>query len=250
MKYLKIALLFIFFVVTGCSVYNYDNSVETVSTENVKTLNIKNENEDVLKANVTIYNNNYSSLFGVKYKGHNTYGSGFIYDSDKNYYYVLTNNHVIEYDYSYDYNELLVEDYYGNKYEAIVEFKDINYDLAVIKFEKNIDLKELNMSNQDLSVRDSVRTMGNPDSNKNVLSQGVISCFNIIDLDTEKAKVNFEVIVHSAYIKGGSSGGALLNNNNEVIGVTFAGVFDNKGEFIRGYAIPVSKVNEFLSKYI
>ena len=57
-------------------------------------------------------------------------------------------------------------------------------------------------------------------------------------------------MVHSAYIKGGSSGGALLNNNDEVIGVTFAGVFDNKGEFVRGYAIPVSKVNEFLSKYI
>ena len=90
MKCFKIILLFIFFVVTGCSVYGYNDSLEIVSTEKTKSLNVENKTDDVLIANVTIYNNNYSSFLGIKYKKHNTYGSGFIYNSDESYYYVLT----------------------------------------------------------------------------------------------------------------------------------------------------------------
>lgn len=221
-----------------------------LSSENTKVMNLSKENEEILKANVTIYNNNYNSFFGVKYKKHNTYGSGFIYNSDENYYYILTNNHVVSYDYSYNHNEIVVEDYFGNSYEGVVLFKDINYDLAVVKIERKVKLKTLSITEKELMVRDSVRSMGNPDSNKNVLSQGIISCFSDIEMSNSKSNVNFEVIVHSAYIKGGSSGGALLNSNNEVIGVIFAGVFDRDGDFVTGYAIPSSKVNEFFSKYI
>lgn len=250
MKYLKIILLFIFFAVTGCSVYDSSNSTEIVSTDNIRSLSNSSENEEVLKANVIIYNNNYNSFLGIKYKEHNTYGSGFIYNSDDDYYYVLTNNHVVSYDYSYDNNEIVVEDYFGNKYEAFVEYKDINYDLAVVRFEKKVDLKELIISDNEINIMDSIKTMGNPDSNRNVISEGTVSCFSSIDFNNDKSKVNFEVIVHNASIKGGSSGGALLNSRDEVIGVTFAGVFNKDGDFITGYAIPVNKINEFLSKYI
>lgn len=251
MKLMKIMLLFIFFIVSGCTSNNV-YSTETVSTEDkgYYTRNVNNQSEDILKSNIMIHNNNYSSFLGVKYKKNNTYGSGFVYDSDENYYYVLTNNHVVAFDYSYNHNELIVEDYFGNKYVAEVVGKDINYDLAVIRFERKVELETLSISEDVISVRDSVKSMGNPDSNKNVISEGMISCFSNIYLDTNKAKVDFEVIVHSARIKGGSSGSALLNNENEVIGITFAGVFDNNGEFITGYAIPVNKINEFLSKYI
>jgi len=251
-KLIKIMLLFIFFVVSGCAVNSNAYSTETVSTEDrgYYTRNVSDEDEDILKSNIMIHNNNYSSFLGIKYKKHNTYGSGFVYDSDENYYYVLTNNHVVTFDYSCNKNELIAEDYFGNKYAAEVVSKDINYDLAVIRFEKNVELKILNISDDEVLVRDSVKSMGNPDSNKNVISEGMISCFSNIYLDTNKAKVDFEVIVHSARIKGGSSGSALLNKENEVIGITFAGVFDNNGEFINGYAIPVNRINEFLSKYI
>lgn len=252
MKYFKLIItLVIFFVVSGCTCYGAsEHNAEMVSTENRGYLNYSNEYEDILMANVIIYNNNYSSFLGLKYKKHNTYGSGFIYNSDDSYYYVLTNNHVVSYDYNCNKHELLIEDYYGNKYNAELISKDINYDLALIRFEKKILLKELSISKDNIKVRDSVRTMGNPDSNRNVISDGMISCFSNINLDTMKSKVNFEVIVHSASIKGGSSGSALLNKYNEVIGVTFAGVFDKEGTFITGYAIPASRINEFLSKYI
>lgn len=252
MKYFKkIILLFIFFVVSGCSIYNSsDYNTETVSTVNMGYLNNNGEDDDILKANVIIYNNNYSSFLGIKYKKNNTYGSGFIYNEDEKYYYVLTNNHVVAYDYSYDKHKLVIEDYYGNNYNCEVISADINYDLALVRFEKEVELEILEISDKNINVRESVRTMSNPDSNKNIISEGNISCFSNIYLDNNESKVSFEVIVHSASIKGGSSGSALLNENDEVIGVTFAGVFDNDGNFIKGYAIPVSKINEFLSKYI
>lgn len=243
-------MLFIFFVVSGCSVYNSSYNTEMVSNVNEKRMINSTESDDVLKANVIIYNNNYNSFFGIKYKKHNTYGSGFIYNSDENYYYVLTNNHVVAFDYRYDNNELLVEDYYGNEYFGEVVYNDINYDLAIVRFVKESSLRVLNISEELVNVRDSIRTMGNPDSNRNVISEGFINCFTNINLNNDKARVDFQVIVHNARIKNGSSGGALLNKENEVIGITFAGVFDNNGEFITGYAIPVNKINEFLSKYI
>ena len=90
--------------------------------------------------------------------------------------------------------------------------------------------------------------MGNPSSIKNVISEGKIDCFGYVSLDSTKSNIEFEVIVHSAAIAGGSSGGALLDSNNEIIGITFAGVFDRDGIFITGYAIPSEKIIEFLNK--
>jgi len=110
------------------------------------------------------------------------------------------------------------------------------------------DLNVLNISSDTATVRESVRSMGNPDSIKNVINDGMINCFSYISLNNDNSKVDFEVIVHSALIDGGSSGGALLDSNNEIIGITFAGVFDKKDNFIVGYAIPCEKIMEFLNK--
>ena len=96
-------------------------------------------------------------------------------------------------------------------------------------------------------VRESVKSMGNPNSIKNVITNGMINCYSYISLNNNKSKVDFEVIVHSANINSGSSGGALLNEYNEIVGITFAGVFDNKGNFITGYAIPLEKIVEFIN---
>lgn len=247
-KYLKlISILFAFFFVCACDNDSINNTkmVSSVATSEYK---VSNENYDILKANIMIFNNKYSSFFGLKYKENNSYGSGVIYSSDDNYYYALTNNHVISYDYSYNSQELYVEDYYSNIYAAEVVYSNIKYDLAIIRFAKNIDLKVLNISENNVNVRESIKSMGNPNSIKNVVSEGMVNCFSYITLNNHKSKVDFEVIVHSALIASGSSGGALLNSNNEIIGITFAGVFDREGNFITGYAIPVEKINEFLNR--
>ena len=83
----------------------------------------------------------------------------------------------------------------------------------------------------------------------------IVPSFTISTVNSKKSPGLVKLIVSSSLITSILNGyesdfGTHLNNDNEVIGVTFAGVFDNKGEFITGYAIPVVRINEFLSKYI
>ncbi len=244
----KILFLCALLLISGCSARN-DNNAQTVSSENTNYYSKVSGslNDEIVKSNVMFYNRNYSTFLGIKYKEYNTYGSGFIYDEDVNYYYVLTNYHVVTYNYSYNHNELYLEDYLGNKYETEVLSSDINYDLAIVRFKKENRLKVLKFGS-NVEVRNSIKALGNPDSIKNVITNGQITCFSNINMNSNKSKVNFEVIVHSAKIDGGSSGGALLNTDNEVIGITFAGAFDKNGEFVNGYAIPVEKIKEFINK--
>lgn len=240
-------VLLALFLVSGCnnneSIYN----AKMVSSYGTSSYVISKENDDILKANVMIFNNRYSSFLGIKYKENNSYGSGVIYKKDQNYYYVLTNNHVISYDYSYSVQKIVVEDFYSNRYEGTVIYSNISYDLAIVRFESKENLEVLNISGNGSEIRESVRSMGNPNSIKNVITSGMINCYSYVSLNNSKSKIDFEVIVHSANIYSGSSGGALLNENNEIIGITFAGVFDNKGNFITGYAIPVEKIREFIN---
>ena len=56
------------------------------------------------------------------------------------------------------------------------------------------------------------------------------------------------VIRHTAQIASGSSGGPLLSDALTLVGINFAG---EKGDgFHNGYAIPLSKIKEFLEKYV
>lgn len=250
MKSIKIILLlFVFLCVGGCS----NSSKNDLNTEMVSSVGDKYsftaldlENEELLKANVIVYNKNYSSFLGVKYKQYNSYGSGFIYEEDENYYYLLTNNHVVSYDYSFNNHKIIVEDYFNNKYDGEVINTSSKYDLAVVRINKKVELNVLDIVSEDATIGENVKAMSNPSSLKNIISEGKINCYSIINLNTNKSNVNFDVLVHSADIMKGSSGSALLNSNNEVIGVTFAGVFDNNGEFVTGYSIPASRINEFL----
>ena len=240
-------ILLTLFLVSACSNNESIYKERMVSSYGRDLYINSKENDFVVKANVMIFNNHYSTFWGIKYKEDNSYGSGVIYKKDRNYYYVLTNNHVISYDYSYSNQQIIVEDFYSNKYSGEVIYSNISYDLAIVRFENKENLQVLNIGSNNSQVRESVRSMGNPESIKNVINTGMINCYSYVSLNNSKSKVDFEVIVHSANINGGSSGGALLNEDNEIIGITFAGVFDNKGNFITGYAIPVEKIIEFIN---
>ena len=251
MKYFKIiVLLFFFLFVNGCSnVKDNEYVTEVVSSVDVGySYNSEvRENEDLLISNVVVYNRNYSKFLGIKYKEYNTYGSGFVYDEDEDFYYILTNNHVVMPYEDFKINSIIVEDYFGNKYNGVVIDRDSEYDLAIVRIEKIVDLRTLEIVDNDSIIGESVKSMSNPNLRRNVINEGKINCYSIVNINDDSSNVTFDVLVHSASIQSGSSGSALLNEEDKVIGVTFAGVFDKEDNFITGYAIPATRINEFLS---
>ena len=187
-------------------------------------------------------------------------GSGIIYEETDYYYYVLTNNHVVYYDKTkFDTASYYVYDCYLNEYQSRnvkVLCADPTYDLAVVRFAKGgdpltrIDLGKVNLAKA--STADEVLTLGNPKSLANAISIGKIlgkKKFNPSAETRESSYVEFDVLVHNAFIDNGSSGGALLNYNLDLVGINFASsVSESTGEFLRGYSIPVERVREFLSQ--
>ncbi len=165
--------------------------------------------------------------------GGTNFGSAVIYEEDDTHYYALTNDHVIS-----DYTQIQAVDYDNKTYAVEVVDSSDYYDLAVIKIEKDERLKMLKFSNA-FSVYDEVIAVGYPSSIYQE-SQGSITGYETIDYDIE-----FAVIIHSADIQKGSSGGALVNQDNELIGINFAGYFDNN-ELTEGYAIPIEQIRTYL----
>jgi serine protease Do len=176
-----------------------------------------------------------SELRLVVYKEDGTnFGSAVIYESDEQYYYALTNDHVID-----EYMSISAIDYENNRYSVEVIDSNQSYDLAVIKIEKDIKLKEIEFADS-FSVYDEVIAVGYPSSVYKE-TDGVVTTYETIDYD-----ITFAVIVHSAYISKGSSGGALVNQDNELIGINFAGYFENN-ELSESYAIPIQQVKTYLA---
>ena len=196
----------------------------------------------------------------IKYDKSGWYsGSGFCFSENDGYYYILTNCHVIKGPTGYDKMEIKVTDYKDNEYTAYLynnpnTKKDAispEYDLACIYFKSNdTEVQPLKVLSTDPKVGDDVIAIGYPGRQNNTIAFGKVAQYCKVTLsDTPKyeSNVTFDVIQHSAYTKGGSSGGPILNSNLQVIGVHYAG--STTYEDIH-YAIPANKVTEFLNEYV
>jgi len=183
-------------------------------------------------------------------------GSGIIISEQNGYYYALTNNHVVYCDYSvYDYAQYQIYDAYNNVYSTSnvkLLYSKADYDLALIRFKKGAqDLATVDFAKE--SATDKLFALGNPKSLANTISFGDYlgtKTFTPKKESIEKSNITFDVICHSAFIDNGSSGGALLNYDLKLIGINFASsISETTEEFIRAYAIPIEKVNEFIAEY-
>ena len=192
-------------------------------------------------------------------------GSGIIFDEDSSNYYILTNNHVVyfngmytEYnakDTVYDYAEYYITDCYGTEHTAKLIGNKPEYDLALLSIEKkSSELEVIKLANNSYVSENYVFSLGNPKSLSNSISFGTIIGRQVFTPKAEttiKSNVTFEVINHDSEINNGSSGGALLNYNLELVGINFASTVSSvSDEFIRGYAIPIEKVKEFINIYV
>lgn len=215
---------------------------------------------ETMKSLVTVVNKSYNTAMGglIETASSTAQGSGVVVDISGGYCYVLTNYHVIATSEGYDKQTITVEDPWGNKFEANIYKNskassyamDESYDLALIYFkyqpESDVKLEEIAFANDDPKVGEYAISLGAPNGQQNSITYGEILSYTKLNNENKSEKVKFDIIYHSALIYHGSSGGPLLDISGKLIGLNFAG-FENSHY---GCAIPLSKIIEFMGKYV
>lgn len=153
-------------------------------------------------------------------------GSGFIISPDG---YIVTNNHVVE-----DADEIRVILKDGKEFDATIEGRDPNTDLALIKVKAAVPLPSLALGNSEsLNVGEWVVAIGSPFGLEQTVTAGIISA---------KGRVigsgpYDDFLQTDASINPGNSGGPLLNMDGEVVGINTAIIAGGSGI---GFAIPIN----------
>ena len=165
-------------------------------------------------------------------------GTGFVYEEDDKYAYILTNSHVVD-------GSSSVKVKFTNEKIENVELvgNDSFSDIAVLKIEKDKVLKVASIGEvEPLRVGDTVFAIGAPidDEYSWTVTRGILSGKDrLVDLsETNNTEYVMSVLQTDASINSGNSGGPLANANGEVIGITNMKLVSEGVEGI-GFAIPI-----------
>jgi uncharacterized repeat protein (TIGR02543 family) len=216
---------------------------------------------DTLALTTTIYQSTIKSNVKITSQPHTriinsstiNQGSGVIFFEDNTKYYILTNNHVTYYNTKeYTGSTYIVTDCYGNQYEAQLVNMNANYDLAILTIRKELAPKKLavtNICNYDIKKNDLCLSIGSPDGLYNSISYGKVLGYMPFNPESDTLYLNnvtFDVIINDSYIHSGSSGGALIDSNLKIAGIQFASASDYNNEYLRSFAVPASKITEYV----
>lgn len=256
-KVIPFLVLTLLFVLSGCTDIISLQKQNRELKEQVETLKAETENlyqlfEDisleVVPANVMIYTYCYKTAFGIIYDEIGGQGSGVVISSDEDNYYVLTNNHVISSKPGYQRVEHEIYDYKMNKIRGYVVFSDPNYDLAVVRFKKQIDLTLLPLAAKNPEIGERVVAIGQPEGQMNVITFGKVIKYNVpncSDCNPSESNVDFPCILQDSFTNCGNSGGMLINHQKEIVGINTFGSTDTS----YGLAVPVEKIHAFLAEH-
>lgn len=210
---------------------------------------------------VKIYNKSYNTSSGTVTSYSIMQGSGFCFRIQNGRYYVLTNCHVAIKDNSYSYQNFQIEDYLGNTYDGYL-YRNPNktfdaiatsYDLACLYFESSSTNVSALPFDDDPIISSDVISLGAPNGQSNTITFGKVNAYRKVSSQNEsndKSKINFDVIEHTAWIDHGSSGGPLLNTDLQIVGINFGSTVYTQNSVKYHYAIPISKVVDFLEYYV
>ena len=175
-------------------------------------------------------------------------GSGFVYKTDKEYGYIMTNYHVVS-------NNTSLKITFSN--DKTVEAKmlggDEYLDIAVVRVPVSNVIKKAQIGKStSLKQGDMVFTIGSPVGKIyfNSVTSGIISGLDRLVTVSVKSKNDWvmKVIQVDAAINPGNSGGALLNANGEVIGVNSMKLVDSSIEGM-GFAIKIEDVMNHIETF-
>ena len=172
-------------------------------------------------------------------------GSGVVVDASG---YVLTNVHVVK-----DAGEIWVKinDKNGEAriYQAEAIAGSLATDIALLKIIPEVPGETFAAatfaSDDDLLLGETVLALGNPFGLGGSVSRGILSSKSR-RTETEGSKLDIpDWLQTDASINPGNSGGPLINLDGEIIGINVAVLKEGQGI---GFAIPIKRVNESLSR--
>lgn len=176
-------------------------------------------------------------------------GSGVIYKKDKEFAYVVTNNHVVE---NADMVEVLLHD--DTNIEAEILGTDLFTDLAVLRVSGEEIAKVIELGTSDkLKVGEPAIAIGNPLGHMfaGSVTQGIISGKQRAipqDFNQDgRPDWQAEVIQTDAAINPGNSGGALINIEGQLIGINSMKINQQIAQGI-GFAIPIDSAKPIIEE--
>ncbi|MBO7637969.1 MAG: trypsin-like peptidase domain-containing protein [Treponema sp.] len=171
-------------------------------------------------------------------------GSGSIIDARG---YVVTNVHVIE-----NASTITISLADGSSYEGTVVGKDVESDIAVLKFTppKGVELKTIAFGDSDnLKVGQKVIAIGNPFALERTMTTGIVSGLGRPIQESENVIIR-NMIQTDAAINPGNSGGPLLDSQGRMIGINTM-IYSSSGSSSGvGFAVPVSTARRVVNDLI
>lgn len=178
-------------------------------------------------------------------------GTGFVFKTDDEFGYILTNHHVIE-----NGTQLKVIFTDNKEVEALLVGSDSYSDIAVLKVDKKyVTGIAITGSSADLKVGDTTFAVGAPLDASTYswsVTRGIISGKDrLVEASSSTSSTGYvmNVLQTDAAINSGNSGGPLCNANGEVIGITNMKISSTSVEGI-GFAIPIETALEYASHFI
>lgn len=180
-------------------------------------------------------------------------GTGFVYKTEGDKAYILTNNHVVS---SKDKADIKVMFTNKKEVDVKVEGADEFTDLAVLSVDAKeiISIAEIG-NNEQMRLGDTVFTVGAPLDTEYywTVTRGVLSgkdrMVEISLTQSNSSDYVMKVLQTDASINSGNSGGPLANANGQVIGITNMKLVSSGVEGI-GFAIPIEDAVKYAETII
>lgn len=247
------------FSFSGCSLIDalkQNGAIDAPTTDYVSSTEINADNlmaarNKIRQFNVSVDTQYYSQSGWFSRLEGTGLGSGVVFEEDNDYYYALTNYHVvtntmdgIKYTTAYT-----VKDIYGTEYTgaSVVLEDNIDNDIAVIRFPKKAaatyTLPKVNYTarlNTNVALGEFVLAVGNPSGVNNIVTYGKIVGWAKIN------NVSFNVINHTALINPGNSGGALCDIEGNLLGLNTWGT---DGADDDNFSISLTQINRFIQQF-
>lgn len=179
-------------------------------------------------------------------------GTGFIYKTNNDTAYILTNNHVIN-----NADDVYITLTDGTIVKTKIVGSDIYSDIAVLAIDKKYVISVAEIGNSEKTrLGDTVFAIGAPlDSAYSwSVTRGIVSGKDrLVEVELSSGQEKTSMVVNTlqtdAAINSGNSGGPLANSNGEVIGITSIKLASSSIEGM-GFAIPIETAISYAEELI